>query len=226
MVVPSDQFLRLLWRPLYACFFAFYIGALDQFLCVLYWGPQFTFFAYYMGAPRISFFSHNMGAPLRSLLLTSLLRANERKYHENKLEINKDDSTKCWKTIKEVIGNNAGLKDQSSTIIINGKEIKDRQIICNEFNNYCVNIGPKLARNFENSLNPMQYVKSILNSISIPIISESEIVAAIKSLKNGSAGYDAVPAHILKQNINIFIKPLTHLINSSIKRAFFLMNLK
>ena len=45
--------------------------------------------------------------------LTSLLRVNERKYHENKLEINKDDSTKCWKIIKEVIGNNAGLKDQA-----------------------------------------------------------------------------------------------------------------
>ena len=63
-----------------------------------------------------------------------------------------------------------------STIIINGKEIKDRQRICNEFNNYFINIGPKLAKNLENSLNPMQYVKSTLNSISIPIISESEVV--------------------------------------------------
>ena len=141
--------------------------------------------------------------------LTSLLRVNERKYHENKLEINKDDSTKCWKIIKEVISNNASLKYQSSTIIISGQEIKDRQRICNEFNNYFINIGLKLAKNFENSLNPMQYVKSTLNSISIPIISESEVVAAIKSLKNSSAGYDKVPAHILKQNINIFIKPLT-----------------
>ena len=67
----------------------------------------------------------------------------------------------------------------------------------------------------------MQYVKSALNNISIPIISESEVVAAIKSLKNSSAGYDEVPARILKQNINIFIKPLTHLINSLIKEGIF-----
>ena len=67
----------------------------------------------------------------------------------------------------------------------------------------------------------MKYVKSTLNSISIPIISESEVVTAIKSSKNGSAGYDEVPACILKQNINIFIKPLTHLINSSIKEDIF-----
>ena len=52
------------------------------------------------------------------ILLTSLLRLNERSHHENQLEINKDDSTKCWKIIKEVIGNSAGLKDQSSSVVI------------------------------------------------------------------------------------------------------------
>ena len=60
-----------------------------------------------------------------------------RHHHENQLEINKDDCTKCWKIIKEVIGNSAGLKDQSSSIKVNGSVIKDRQLICNEFNNYC-----------------------------------------------------------------------------------------
>ena len=81
-------------------------------------------------------------------------------------------------------------------------------------------------KNFENSLNPMQYVKSTLNSISIPIISESEVVAAIKSLMNSSAGYDEVPVRILKQNINIFIKPLTRLIISSIREDIFPDQLK
>ena len=87
-------------------------------------------------------------------------------------------------------------------------------------------LDPNWQKFFENSLNPMQYVKSTLNSISIPIISESEVVAAIKSLKNSSAGYDEVPARVLKQNINIFIKPLTHLINSSIKEGIFPDELK
>ena len=128
--------------------------------------------------------------------------------------------------MKEVIGNNAGLNDQSTTIMINGKEIKDRQRICIDFNNFFINIGPKLAKKFENSLNPMKYVKSTLNSISIPTINESEVVAATKSLKNSSAGYDEVPARILNQNINIFIKPLTHLVNSLIKKGIFPDELK
>ena len=64
-------------------------------------------------------------------LLTSLLRLTERSHHKNQLEINKNDSTKCWKIIKEVIGNGAALKDRSSSIKVNGSVIKDRQLICN-----------------------------------------------------------------------------------------------
>ena len=113
---------------------------------------------------------------------------NDRSHHENQLEINKDDSTKCWKIIKEVIGNNiiGNLKDQSSSIKVNGSIIKDRQLICNEFYNFFVNIGPKLANNFSNFTNPLTIVKGILNSIVIPTISETEIVAAIKILKNAA----------------------------------------
>ena len=84
-----------------------------------------------------------------------------------------------------------------------------------------MNIGPKLANNFSNFTNPLTNVKGILNSIVIPTISETEIVAAIKILKNTSAGHDEVPAHILKQNVQLFIKPLIHLVNSSIKNGIF-----
>ena len=83
-----------------------------------------------------------------------------------------------------------------------------------------MNIGPKLANNCSNFTNPLTNVKGILNSV-IPTISETEIVAAIKILKNTSVGHDEVPAHSLKQNVQLFIKPLTHLLNSSIKNGIF-----
>ena len=77
MGAPSNQFLRLLWRPPSVCFFCIlYRSPSDQFLCILYWGPQLTFFASYMGPlrsasvssltiwglTRISFFAYYMGA--------------------------------------------------------------------------------------------------------------------------------------------------------------------
>ena len=45
-------------------------------------------------------------------------------------------------------------------------------------------------------------------------------------IKNTSTGYDETPAHILKQSIVIYIKPLTYLVNSSIYKEFFLEHLK
>ena len=54
-------------------------------------------------------------------------------------------------------------------------------------------------------------------------ITESEVRDVLLSLKNSSAGYDKIPTHILKQNTILYIKPLTHLVNSSI-REFFQMN--
>ena len=60
----------------------------------------------------------------------------------------------------------------------------------------------------------------------IRTISKTEVVVAIKILKNTSVGLDEVPAHILKQNVHLFIKLLAHLVNSSIKNGMFPAELK
>ena len=158
--------------------------------------------------------------------LTSLLRITERTFHEEQLEINVNDSTKCWKIIKEAVGQNSVINDDNCTFHINGNDVNDKQIISDEFNEYFVNIGPKLASNIDNTSNPIEYVNDILNSISIPTITESEVTDILLSLKNSSAGYDEIPAHILKQNTILYIKPLTHLVNSSINKGIFPDELK
>ena len=158
--------------------------------------------------------------------LTSLLRITERNFHEEQLEINVNDSTKCWKIIKEAVGQNSVINDDNSTFHINGNDVNDKQIITDEFNDYFVNVGPNLASNINNTSNPIEYVNDILNSISIPTITESEVTDILLSLKNSSAGYDELPAHILKQNIVLYIKPLTHLVNTSIIKGIFPDELK
>ena len=158
--------------------------------------------------------------------LTSLLRIAERTFHEEQLEINVNDYTKCWKIIKEAVGQNSVINDENCTFHINGNDVNDKQIISDEFNDYFVNIGPNLASNIDNTSNPMEYVNDILNSISIPTITESEVTDILLSLKNSSAGYDKIPAHILKQNTILYIKPLTHLVNSSINKGIFPDELK
>ena len=118
------------------------------------------------------------------------------------------------------------INDDNCTFHINGNDVNDKQIISDEFNDYFVKIGPNLASNIDNTSNPIEYVNDILNSISIPTITESEVTDILLSLNNSSAGYDEIPAHILKQNTILYIKPLTHLINSSINKGIFPDELK
>ena len=158
--------------------------------------------------------------------LTSLLRINERKHHQDLLELNKNDMSKSWKIMREVIGKHSNADLNKCVFNVNGSETNNSQIITNEFNDYFVNIGPVLANHFDDSLNPLQYVNSVVNSIYIPIISEAEVTETMFSLKNSSAGWDEIPAHIIKQNISILVKPITHLINCSIQNGMFPDELK
>ena len=52
---------------------------------------------------------------------------------------------KTWKTINDIIGRNKRSKLQTNFINDQGHRISDPEIVSNEFNDFFVNIGPKLA---------------------------------------------------------------------------------
>ena len=52
------------------------------------------------------------------------------------------------------------------------------------------------------------------------------IINVISSLNNSSAGYDEMPASILKKCIDEFITPITYLVNLSIRQGTFPNKLK
>ena len=59
----------------------------------------------------------------------------------------------------------------------------------------------------------MDYVTVSSNSIYIPYVTENEVKNVINSLKTGSAGWDEIPTTILKPCLELYIQPLTYLIN-------------
>ena len=67
-------------------------------------------------------------------------------------------------------------------------------------------------QNFSNLINPLTTVKSIRNSIVMPTISETEVVAAINIVKITSVEHDEVPAHILKK-IYIYLSNPYHILS-------------
>ena len=62
--------------------------------------------------------------------------------------------------------------------------------------------------------------------IYIPEVNTDEIISIISSMTNSAAGYDEMPASIMKQLIAYFVHPLTFLINKSIFQRTFPDELK
>ena len=80
-----------------------------------------------------------------------------------------------------------------------------------------MSIGNSLSNKIKKKGNPLSYIKNIVNSISTSDFVESDILAMITSLKNSSSGHDNIPSMLLKKSTNRFVRPLTKLINWSIK---------
>ena len=81
-------------------------------------------------------------------------------------------------------------------------------MIAEEFNNFFVSIGPQLASNIYSSTNHMSYMNTVVNSIFIPDITTIEVINVILLLKNSCAGWDDIPAYVMKRCINVYIEPL------------------
>ena len=91
-----------------------------------------------------------------------------------------------------------------------------------------MSIESKLADEIDKSnlSDPLFNATMVNGPMTIPYITEAEVISFIKSLKNSSTGYDDVPASIAKQLINSYIKSLTDLINKSIVKGIFPSELK
>ena len=59
-------------------------------------------------------------------------------------------------------------------------------------------------------------------TIFVPSIQEIEILHVMSSVNNYTTGYDDLQPSIMKMLTNEYIKPLTYLINISIKQGIFL----
>ena len=69
-------------------------------------------------------------------------------------------------------------------------------------------------------------MNTVVNSIFIPDITTIEAINVILLLKNSCAGWDDIPAYVMKRCINVCIEPLTYIIDKSIKEGVFPSELK
>ena len=89
-----------------------------------------------------------------------------------------------------------------------------------------------MAKNITSDIDPIIYLQYNNKSIDIPEIKTDEIISVIYILiylyllSNSAAGYDEMPASIMKQLMPCFVHPLTFLNNKSISHGTFSDELK
>ena len=104
--------------------------------------------------------------------------------------------------------------------------MNDNLDIANGFNKFFVSIGPKLANHLKRDIDPLSYVNNNINSIVVQEVSCSQVREVINSLNNSSPGHDEFPPFGTKACIDEFIKPITHMVNESLKSGVFPTELK
>jgi hypothetical protein len=170
--------------------------------------------------------------------VTTIKRKEIRKYFEGKCKTgtrNKD----FWKAVKPLFSKSR-TKADSIPLCEDGEIITDDQRVCNIFNNFFRNIGSEIGQPEDNQkplneiLNNYKHhesIKMIKENIKgnlndqrfiFKFVSEHEVRKAIQSLSvKKAAGYDEIPAQFIKKIAIKLVKPLTMLINESIRTNTF-----
>ena len=159
--------------------------------------------------------------------LNKILSNAQRAYYEKILEENKGNLRKSWQILKDIINR----KKQSKTctrFLVDNSITTDKDKIAQGFNKFYINVGPNLASKIpKDNRSPTFYIKQkITDAMLVTSVDENEVEEIVKSLKDGSAGWDAISSHIVKKTYDKFLLPLTHIMNLSICSGIFPSQMK
>ena len=129
-----------------------------------------------------------------------------------------------WKGNQQLITLKNKSKREPSIITVKSKGVTNPKNIFNAFNIFFTNIGPSLSKtipqskkNFKSFLN-----NSSLNYFILKPVTHDELGKLISQLNNRKApGPTSIPVTILKDNIDVLVRPLILILNQSFKQGIF-----
>lgn len=114
-----------------------------------------------------------------------------------------------------------------SIITNNNEQINESIKIANNFNEYFISVGEKLAGNISRNLDYVEKKSLCDHSIFLYPATENELIEIISQLKNKKApGIENIKAETLKLISNYITKPLTYVVNKSLEQGYFPTALK
>lgn len=146
----------------------------------------------------------------------------------------------CVKVTWGIINNEVGKQQQNLPnfkINLNSEAISDPIRIAESFNNFFINIvketvhprseNTNYSNVFANNTECLNGTNFAPIHFKFTTVTDIEVLNVIKSLKNKtSSGFDEIPISLIKEFKDIILKPLTHLINSSLISGIFPSKLK
>ena len=133
---------------------------------------------------------------------------------------------KTWKTIDETLNRRKNKGKFPSEFIVNNRSIADQKEIADQFNIFFSNIGSTLSDSIEIADSTLDFTDYLNNPtehhFNFNTITESETLSIINKLKNkNSSGKDEISNKLLKSIKDEIAKPLTIIINQSLKTGVF-----
>ena len=160
--------------------------------------------------------------------LKTILEKTRQTYYDNKFKAVSQNMYKTWKILKAVL-NKDGYVKPVSNFIKDGSIISCPKAIVDNFNEYFVSIGSKLARDIpESNKKFSSYLKnSPSHSLSFYLTDKFEVISIVNGLNNKfSFGCDNIPVDVVKKCATAIAEPLAALINCSFRTGLFPDRLK
>ena len=145
--------------------------------------------------------------------LKKLLRQAESKYYKNILDYRFNSIKGVWNSLNKLCNPKylrSGPKPTLEKLVINDKEVTNKQVICESFNEYFCNVGNNLANKLPDMGDKFKgYLpKPPVNSFFCSNIEFSELDSIISKLKNTkSAGLDNYSSNLIKLSKPYIISP-------------------
>ncbi|XP_042076683.1 uncharacterized protein LOC106633234 [Haplochromis burtoni] len=162
--------------------------------------------------------------------LTNIMRSCKREYYIKRLEHNKDNTRDIWNVLNRIIKNESRNNDYPGYFIEGTRSINNMEEIVNGFNEFFVNIGPKLAEEIKVDgieRDTGENIERNSSSMFLRAVEEKEIYDIVRGLKNKtSTDWNDIDMVTVKTVIDGIVKPLKYIFNLSFQKGVFPQKMK
>ena len=166
-----------------------------------------------------------------SRILKKMIREAKHTYYQNYFSRFRNDISKTWSKINEIIGNRKNKVERNQTFFHNNTLITDEHIISEKFNHFFCNIAENIEQHDAHVRDDGEFRRYLdepnIRNFQFLEIGQNEVLETVKDLgSKTSSGHDQLSTSLLKKIIGYIYKELTIIINQMIKSSIFPDDLK